>query len=49
MFVDEIEDVTTDDRANSWQTAASYNYLHPFNSIDEISVAISSEDPQQPS
>lgn len=49
MFVDEIEVVTTADPASRWQSATTYNPLHPFNSVDEISVAISSDDPQQPS
>jgi hypothetical protein len=40
LFVDDICDVTLADPAASWETADNYNASHPFNSIDELSIAV---------
>jgi len=44
FFVDDIDVVTAND-ATSWQTAANYNAEHPFNAIDELTVAVTPTDP----
>lgn len=40
LFVDDICDVTLADPATTWETADNYNAFHPFNSIDQLSIAI---------
>ncbi len=39
LFVDEIDHVTVDP-ASPWQTADNYNHSRPFNSIDDIAIAM---------
>jgi hypothetical protein len=39
FFIDDIE-VVTAEPATSWQTAHNYNAAHPFNAIDELTVAV---------
>jgi hypothetical protein len=45
MFVDEIDQVFAAKPASAWRTADNYNASHPFNAIDEVSIAITSGDP----
>jgi len=40
LFVDEICDATPADPAVVWETADSYNASSPFNSIDQLSIAV---------
>jgi hypothetical protein len=40
LFVDEIDHVAAAEPASAWQSADNYNSAHPFNAIDEVSVAI---------
>lgn len=40
FFVDDIENVATDEATSPWQTADNYNPVHPFNAIDELTVAV---------
>ena len=40
LFVDDIRDATLAEAAATWETADNYNASHPFNSIDELSIAI---------
>ena len=47
LFVDEIEQVVTADPASPWQTADNYNPSHPFNAIDDVTLAISPGHPPQ--
>ncbi len=44
FFIDEIDAVTAED-ATSWQTAANYNPAHPFNAIDELTIAVTPTGP----
>jgi predicted DNA-binding transcriptional regulator YafY len=44
FFVDEIDHVDLADPADPWETADNYNPTHPFNSIDELSIAVTSGD-----
>lgn len=46
MFIDQIEQIPTADPASTWQTADNYNPAHPFNSIDQLHIAIT---PPRPS
>ena len=48
MFVDDIDDVVAAEPA-IWATADNYNASHPFNAIDEVTIAITSADPLQAS
>ncbi len=41
LFIDEVEHVTAAEPLSAWQTADNYNYSHPFNAIDVVTVAIS--------
>jgi hypothetical protein len=43
MFVDQVDQVVAADPASPWQTADNYNNAHPFKSIDELTVAVSSD------
>lgn len=45
MFIDEIAHVDLADRTTPWATADNYDPSRPFNSIDEVAVAISPGDP----
>jgi hypothetical protein len=45
FFVDDIDHVATDEPATSWQTADNYNPLHPFNAIDQVTVAVTRAGP----
>ena len=47
MFVDEVEQIVAADPASPWQSADNYNDEHPFNAIDEVTIAINSSDPIQ--
>jgi predicted DNA-binding transcriptional regulator YafY len=40
FFVDEIDHVVPAGSASPWQSADNYNHRHPFNSIDELTIAI---------
>ena len=40
LFVDEVEQVVAADPASAWGTADNYNYSHPFNAIDDVTLAI---------
>jgi len=40
LFVDEICDATLADPATTWETADNYNTSRPFNSIDQLSIAV---------
>ena len=40
LFVDDICDITLADPAAGWETADNYNASHPFNSIDQLSIAV---------
>lgn len=42
MFIDEIDGVTAN-MAAPWASAANYNASRPFNTIDELVIAISSD------
>ena len=44
LFVDEVEQVLTADPASAWETADNYNHAHPFNAIDDVTLAISPHD-----
>ena len=48
MFVDDIDEVVAAEPA-TWATADNYNTTHPFNTIDEVTIAITSTDPPQAS
>jgi hypothetical protein len=39
FFVDEIDQVVAEP-ASAWGTADNYNPSHPFNAIDDVSVAV---------
>ena len=45
MFVDEVDQVIVAEPASPWGTADNYNASHPFNTIDELTIAINSSDP----
>jgi hypothetical protein len=40
FFVDDIDHLAADEPASPWQTADNYNPAHPFNAIDELTVAV---------
>jgi len=40
LFVEEICDATLADPATTWETADNYNASRPFNSIDQLSIAV---------
>lgn len=40
LFVDAIDHVAAAEPASAWHSADNYNPAHPFNAIDEVSVAI---------
>jgi hypothetical protein len=40
LFVDEVDQVDAADPASAWETADNYNWSHPFNAIDDVTVAI---------
>jgi predicted DNA-binding transcriptional regulator YafY len=46
LFVDEIHHATIADPATTWETADNYNASHPFNSIDQLSIAINPRRPR---
>ena len=48
FFIDEIDNVDTPEPAGPWQTADNYNPTQPFNTIDELTIAITSDDPHRP-
>ena len=45
FFVDDIEAVATAEPASPWQTADNYNHAHPFNAIDQLTVAVTPDRP----
>ena len=45
FFVDEIDHIDTTDPASAWETADNYNHAHPFNAIDNVTIAITPNDP----
>ena len=48
LFVDEVDSVVAADEASAWGTANNYNPSHPFNAIDEVTVAITPGDQSRP-
>ncbi len=40
LFVDDICDITLADPPTAWETADNYNASSPFNSIDQLSIAV---------
>jgi hypothetical protein len=44
MFIDEIDHITADD-TSPWGTADNYNPTHPFNAINEVTLATTPDDP----
>ncbi len=44
MYVDEIDQVGATDRATSWGSADNYNHARPFPAIDEVIIAVTSDD-----
>jgi phosphoketolase len=44
FFVDDIDAVTAQ-HATTWQTAPNYNAAHPFNAIDELTIAVTTAGP----
>jgi hypothetical protein len=40
LFIDEVDQVIAADPASAWETADNYNWSHPFNAIDDVTVAI---------
>ena len=48
LFVDEIDQVGSTGPAGAWGTADNYDPSHPFHVIDEVAVAITSDDPHRP-
>jgi hypothetical protein len=46
FLVDDIDNVLTAQPAAPWETADNYNPDHPFNTIDELAVAITPTGPQ---
>jgi len=40
LFVEEIDDVTLAEPATTWETAENYNPSRPFNSIDQLIIAV---------
>ena len=45
FFVDDIDAVNAED-TTIWQTAANYNPEHPFNAIDELTIAVTPTGPE---
>jgi hypothetical protein len=43
LFVDDIDHIADD--ASAWGTADNYNPAHPFNAIDDVTLAITPDDP----
>jgi hypothetical protein len=43
LFVDELKNVVTADKAAPWGAAANYNASRPFNAIDYVSVTVPAE------
>ena len=39
LFVDEVDHVVAAEPA-TWETADNYNASHPFNAIDEVTIAV---------
>jgi predicted DNA-binding transcriptional regulator YafY len=46
MFTDQIEQIQAADPASRWETADNYNPSYPFNSIDQLHIAIKPGDPR---
>jgi len=44
LFVDDIDHIVAAERA-TWATADNYNAAHPFNAIDDLTIAITYGDP----
>ena len=44
FYIDDIDAVTAE-HATTWQTAPNYNPAHPFNAIDELTVAVTPASP----
>lgn len=45
FFVDKIDQVAAADPASAWASADNYNHTHPFNAIDELTIAITPDGP----
>ncbi len=48
FFVDDIDQVIPAEPPSPWQTADNYNPAHPFNAIDELTIAVTNQ-PRPPS
>ncbi len=48
LFIDDICHATLADPTTTWETADNYNAAHPFNSIDQLAIAINPDDPTPP-
>ena len=47
LFVDEVDQVVAEEPDSAWGTADNYNPSHPFNAIDEVTIAISPRHPPE--
>ena len=45
FHVDEIDQIEAADPDSPWGTADNYNHTHPFPAIDEVTIAITPNDP----
>lgn len=45
MYVDEVERVVPAEPTSLWGTADNYNHRRPFAVIDEVAIAVASNDP----
>lgn len=46
LFVDEIHDAAFADPDTTWETADNYNPAHPFNTIDQLAIAVTPATPR---
>jgi hypothetical protein len=45
LFIDEIDHLAAADDTSPWGTADNYNPAHPFNAINDVTLAITPDDP----
>ncbi len=48
LFVDEIDQIGAAGPDSAWGSADNYNPSQPFHVIDEVAIAITSDDPRRP-
>lgn len=48
FFIDEVDHVIAADPVSPWGTADNYNPAHPFQAIDEVTIAITPGAPHTP-